>query len=402
MSTKKKFLTLILAFFYLPSCSNVDLSVIKSGSVSKRTQSVSSGKLIIAGDKLFVNIRINNSKKKFLFLLDTGATVSVIDTKIAKEFVLQREGSIDIMDATEDTSQIAISKLNIDVYGARVEATPVSIFDISKLYPKLDGILGHSFLRNFNVTIDFKKRLVSFATQTNKDDFKLDYQYKLKLYHSSLSPPYIRLLLDDKFIVNAVVDTGAPYIYLPSKYIKKLAKTEKKIKLKTNVSMAGMNGNVSDVDVIKVSKIAFGFFNKDLIIKDALVFIPKNTSFMALIGNLFWKNYLVKINYLDGFLYLKKQNDIDYIDDIERFGLSIYLKNERIYVKSFEQINNKTSRPDIEKEDEIITVNGQASNEVGVLEYLEYINKKTLYLRLSRNGKLHDVILEKETVILTE
>ena len=68
---------------------------------------------------------------------------------------------------------------------------------------KLDGLIGAPFLRKFDVTIDFDKKSVEFATPQDK---RVDDGHRFGLQHGALI--YLDVIFNDQTIT-AVLDTGA-------------------------------------------------------------------------------------------------------------------------------------------------------------------------------------------------
>ncbi len=113
---------------------------------------------------LMVNASINNEVSG-TFIVDTGATYTSISSEMARQLKgqLRTIGHVRITTANGqiEVPKVLIKEVNINGLVARnVEAT---IIDLHK-GGKFDGLLGLSFIRNFQLTIDPKANRLVFRT----------------------------------------------------------------------------------------------------------------------------------------------------------------------------------------------------------------------------------------------
>jgi predicted aspartyl protease len=107
-----------------------------------------------------------NGKGPYRFVLDTGASLTMISTELAKKIEVHRDesqkavgagGSIEVHFGT--VKALAIGE-------TRIESLKVGIMDLSGISKAIDtdidGIVGYNFLSRFRVAIDYPKQAVSF------------------------------------------------------------------------------------------------------------------------------------------------------------------------------------------------------------------------------------------------
>jgi predicted aspartyl protease len=107
---------------------------------------------------IFIEMRVNNHSG-LLFLLDTGASTSAIDLKMAERLKLPLRGA-DKVEGTAgiiDVKKVLVKSLSFGK--ARAKNLTVPAYDLSGVpapqSKQVAGILGYDFLRSFLVQVDF-------------------------------------------------------------------------------------------------------------------------------------------------------------------------------------------------------------------------------------------------------
>ncbi len=108
--------------------------------------------------ELFVTLKNKGETKRLLMVLDTGSTFCTIPWKIAEALKIgdgMYEEKTEIFTAcgVEDVPLIKLESLSVD--GEERKVIEVVVHDLPQK-SRVDGLLGLSFLRNFNLKIDFK------------------------------------------------------------------------------------------------------------------------------------------------------------------------------------------------------------------------------------------------------
>ena len=120
---------------------------------------------------IFVRIKVNN-KSGLLFLMDTGANISVLDKNTAtvlKIPVLQHDTVIGTA-GKEPIDLLNIKSLsvaNVSFSNMRITRRDLSKF-ITLNGKKLDGILGMDVLKNLAIVVDFSTKKISFGKKPIK------------------------------------------------------------------------------------------------------------------------------------------------------------------------------------------------------------------------------------------
>lgn len=153
--------------FILPSCEGI-------GAPAKVTVPVDSAAGEIAfrlagagGAAIAVPVYINGHAPVDL-ILDTGATLTCVDNELATELALpQRIGAIGVGASVGGTGPLKLVRIDsLRVAGARaadITACALDLKGLRAISPSVHGLLGLNFLKNFRVTIDFKRRVLTLA-----------------------------------------------------------------------------------------------------------------------------------------------------------------------------------------------------------------------------------------------
>ncbi|WP_276131617.1 retropepsin-like aspartic protease [Polluticoccus soli] len=117
---------------------------------------------------IFVKAKINGSRTMYLFLINTGANTTVIDTRTADMLKLPVIREEDTVEGTAGTENVRLHTIkSIDIDKASVKNMEITSRDLSNFVTlngqKIDGILGTDFLKNFSVTIDFYQKTMAFT-----------------------------------------------------------------------------------------------------------------------------------------------------------------------------------------------------------------------------------------------
>lgn len=100
-----------------------------------------------------------SSKRKIEMLVDTGATMNIIPFEIAKILGYRPWETKDFVDITTATGVESMPVINLDkikVLEKGVDNVKTLCHDLPPT-SRVDGLLGLSFLKSFNIFIDFKR-----------------------------------------------------------------------------------------------------------------------------------------------------------------------------------------------------------------------------------------------------
>jgi len=102
-----------------------------------------------------------NSHGPYKFLLDTGATKTIISTKVADHLAIPK-GGIEMLSSAGGNLPVTTRTLrSLEVGVTRLENIEIAAGNLPLMKTfKLDGILGGDYLRRFKVSIDYDNGIV--------------------------------------------------------------------------------------------------------------------------------------------------------------------------------------------------------------------------------------------------
>jgi predicted aspartyl protease len=265
---------------------------------------------------IFVEVSING-KGPLNMMLDTGTDPSAIDLTTAKQLGLKLKatgqkavgggtGTNEVYDVAPVS--VAVGKLkakNVEIVGADLSA-------ISKALGKpMHGVLGHSFLNNRVIQIDYPKRLVRFYSKPTRQALNVQSsranQTVLPFRYANES-----ILIEDVEIngrkATTLFDTGLNGVFAVMPAAIQMLNLEEEFKDAKSAKSAGFNG-ASTTRVGKVAQVKIGNI---FVESPSVVFWEKGTghdttSYGFTIGNGFLKDFVVTIDYRNNVITLEKQ-----------------------------------------------------------------------------------------------
>ena len=250
---------------------------------------------------IFVDTFING-KGPFTMMLDTGTDPSALDLSTAKELGITASSTGEKASGggTESTTVSDIDPVTVKVgrlNPAKIEISAIDLSAISRALEKpINGILGHSFLKNKVVEIDYPAKIVRFYSRSpvTKDPDKAGHVIPFRFSSDSI--------LIDAFVngqkVTALFDTGlnGSFAVMPAA-LSKLGLVEA-FNAAEPVGSVGFNGRSSNRKG-QIKTVSFA----GLSVSPAdVVFWGEGTghdttAYDLTIGNGFLKNYVVTIDY---------------------------------------------------------------------------------------------------------
>ncbi len=117
-----------------------------------------------SGNHIYMPVTVN-CKERY-WVLDTGASMSVVSSKFAKELGLETMGNMK-GGASNSTVDVQFATLPpFSVKGIEFDAQQIAVIDLEPLNKliniQIDGILGFDFLSRFVTKVDYAHELVSF------------------------------------------------------------------------------------------------------------------------------------------------------------------------------------------------------------------------------------------------
>lgn len=253
--------------------------------------------------EILVKARINEGEPQE-FLFDTAASQTVIDRRTAAEYMLDRQGRMTVNSAaglvptqmtTIDTLELAEIKLH-DVQAIVLELVGQS----RQLGRPIAGIIGHNVLSKFAVTIDFSKSMVVLHDATTYTPPA----GAVIVPFSQQKGPIIKVSLNGGPEQSFLIDTGAAFNNMPYKMARPFIGS-----LPVHFTEGtGLDGRPVKLATVTIPSVRVGSqtarqVNFTYTVEDELTsHLDRNKSFlqtsnMGVLGNPFWQNHIMTLDY---------------------------------------------------------------------------------------------------------
>jgi hypothetical protein len=274
-------------------------------------------KITYASRCIFLPVRLND-RSELLFLLDTGANVSAIDTRAAESAGLPITGTgrVEGTGGVIDVQRARVSSLAVGAL--RVKNLNVTVQDLSgSLSPpgvkRIDGILGYDFLRRFSVRIDFVGATAVFSTGPARKAFPEEKDAQAIPFTLDNGIPRIHGVLNGDLKTDFRLDTGASLFDTREVYLnitegdwKRLQGKDPDLRPESYLTGTGTGGTVK-LPVAHIQSLRIGVAMVDkprVIVQPATGYFARSDAVGFVSNNLLEKYSPIILDYRERKLYL--------------------------------------------------------------------------------------------------
>ncbi len=350
------------------------------------------------GDIICIPVIINCIKK--YWLLDTGASYSIVGEEYANVLGLELQGDLEVGGAVGTVDMKITTLPPFSLQGIHFDEQTVAVMklkELNRIIPvEIAGILGFDFLSRFVTKIDYANKLLSFY-----DPETFEYTGDGKEVNILIKDRVLIIdaTLDDDFSGSWIFDLGASSMSIDGAYALKNGFTERR----GIVVLQGVAGGTFTAKLVKGRKIEFAGFT----LEDLLIGFPYGgtdsvftTQEIGILGNSVFKNFVVYCDYVNKRVILEKGESFSKKSLWDRSGMQI-IRGERdgleiIYISAgtpadkagfrVGDILKSINGMDIEYFDGIASIRDMMKEEAGT-EYTIIINRngedKELKLKLA-------------------
>lgn len=250
--------------------------------------------------EILVKVRLNGSEP-LDFLFDTAASQTVIDRRTAAELFLDKQGSMQIIAANGavPAQLTSIPKVEIgevalsDVQALMLDLTPQT----RQLGKRIAGIIGANVINKFAVTIDYgKSQLIFNDASTYKPPATA-----VLVPFTNKQVPTVKAVLNGNTEVTFLIDTGAAFNNLPERYAKTFL-GHQTAHMTEGTGLDGRSVRLATVNVPLVklgSQIIRGTNFTYSVDQEGQATQPSfvQSSGMGVLGNPFWQNFSLTLDY---------------------------------------------------------------------------------------------------------
>jgi hypothetical protein len=346
----------------------------------------------LSGGVILVEARFNDLIQPFHFILDTGSGAISLDSSTVVEFNIPHVPSGRSVSGIAGIREVDFAQHNSLIFpGLKVDSLDFYINDydiLSSVYgEKIDGIIGYSFFRRYIVKVDFDSMRIEVY-----EPGKIQYPSGGTLLHPIFTAlPIQPLTIKDTRTVrgNFYIDTGAGLCFLISKQFEADSSFLKKRRRPVSIQVQGLGGKKQMLlTVIKQVQIGpYTFRRVPTNILDDEYNAISYPFLGGLIGNDILRRFNMIINYSKREIHLLPNSHFRDEFDYSYTGMNMYYIDGKIVADDVIK-NSPAEKSGLKKDDIILGVNTNFSNDIGVYKNLMQNVGEKVILIVSRNNEL--------------
>ena len=344
----------ILFTLFLFNKNNVyNAYLLNSGSVSQEEFSTKMPYERINGLN-FISVTIQN--KKYKFLIDTGA-ISIVSKSIANEIGLESLAYSNTTDSQGVTKKVDLALLpEITIGEIKFEDYGVAIMNLEDQLSCLDidGIIGSNLISDAIWEVDESNQILT-VTNSIKNLKLQGYNQEIYFTTDKQKTPFTKLLLNNKFSSEVIIDTGYDGSILLTSDFDKITKG--------NTSLIEVIGNSTygihkkEMDSTSNFFIRLESIKTNNVVKERpIVHFMKNGN-LSKIGNSFFYGYNYIIDYGNKRILMKKNNKDIKTDNYRSYGFDWNYLNGNVFITQLIKSSNAIN--DLKIGDQILEINGE-------------------------------------------
>ncbi len=334
---------------------------------------------------LLLKASINNNPSEY-FLLDTGASSTIIDLGYIKSLGLSTKGKIPILGASIETEMVDLNLFSLP--GLNIKNLMLNTTKFSKILElpdkKVVGILGGDILSMFVFNINFDKKLI---TLYDKEKFKYKGDGEILDISIVSNTPVIKVCLNDSICGNFTIDMGyTGRLLLIGEILHKCNLIEHKDNF-VKTEALGAGGKV-DVYNTRIDKIKIGSF----LIEDIPIgFVTETpTGFISIIdavegkkpktdgniGSQLLSRFNIYMDYQENKIILEKNSNFGKPFVIDKSGMIVTKKENKFIIKQVIE-NTPAYEIGLKEKDELIKINGKPASNYTLSEITKLLKGNT-------------------------
>jgi hypothetical protein len=351
----------------------------------------------LAGDLIVLKVRVNRSRPLH-FIFDTGAGISVIDPQSARALGLRAKGKLKL-DATGGSVQSGlIQSVSLSVPGVEVFNQALATVDLDSFAPlfgyKIDGIIGHDFINNFVVEIDYASSLMNLYEPQEYKYSGAGESIPLEIHDKT---PYVRarVVLNGREPIEGKfeIDTGGTGILnLNTPFVNKHKMLETLTKqAESKLGGAGGAATAVKAHVPAIELGSFAIKNPLIVFAQGTEGSENSTAFDGSLDNGLFSQFKMILDYSRSHVILERNN---FARDLS--GLEIVADPPRFktFVVNAVEENSPAALAGIQEEDTILAIDGQPTVRLTLQELRHLLTQPGEHvLKIKHNSKTIQVRL---------
>lgn len=280
--------------------------------------------------EIVISGRINGSEE-LIFLLDTGASDTIIDRRVAAEHYLTKLGMYDIAAMAGMVTARSSSIKRLELGNLLMNDVPARILDLSaqsrQMGKPIAGIIGTNVISKFLVTLDYGKPAVTFADIDSSPRPAKGAQTAF----TQKQAPFVKAIFNGKDEQTMLFDTGAAFNHIPQNVAQKYLGSDP-ANVRHSTEGTGLDGRPLQLGTVAVELVSVAglpahkvnfTYPQGASAQKAPVQNSREGGFfqdsrLGILGNPFFQNFIVTIDYKFNRLILQPNPSVKLHAEIEQ------------------------------------------------------------------------------------
>jgi len=341
------------------------------------------------GNHIYLTVTVDGKER--LWILDTGAGMSVVNKAFADELGLSVEGQMKGNDASGVVTAGFTTMPPYGLRGIQFQKQKVAVIDMSELFRRLGldvaGILGFDFLSRFVTKVDFANELISLY---EPETFQYAGNGRVVDIHVRNSLFSVEATLDGIHAGNWLFDLGAGATHLDGRYALREGYTNKDGVLRKGHGV-GNEYQLKDIRCDSMQFAGFTLYNPEV----NFSYGGTDTAFAAdqigTLGNSMFQHFVLYCDYAGERLIVEKGDGFSWAWPTDNSGLQITWSRDHKVEVWYVSPNTPAEKAGFEPGDLVLSINGirvdLLDGVVAIRELLQGNPGTTYQFVVDRSGK---------------
>ncbi len=353
------------------------------------------------GNLLVVKLTVN--KMEGLFIFDTGASNTVIDSALAINLGLKADGTNRSASTGGQGSFKYINNYKIGITEKdEITCKKIIFSNLSALHELIGvefaGIIGFDILNKYITKIDYETKTISLFMQLNKSETEtyttipFDFKNGIPIPQFNVS---FTLNSGEKFTGPILFDSGAALTLLVNTPFKETNKLSQKIG-KTSVSEGQDLFTKNKQEQASIKSIQIGphiFENLPITLTSTKSGVSSYPYYLGLLGNKVISRFNIIVDYTSKLIYFKPNKSFNLPFEFPLSGIRFKKVKNEIHI-AYIVIGSEAEKLGLKRNQRILSVDGYTGNDMEVLSKLIQQEGKTIKISLiSTDGKTKEINL---------
>lgn len=352
----------------------------------------------LVGEHLVVSLPVDDGQPNVDFVFDTGASATVLDSKVAATFAIKSDFKQSAMGAAGvQEYDISLNQtLTVNEY-VKAKKIPFVLADLQRIENALGrpiaGITGCDLLRRYVVSIDYSQNKIRFFEQQSKIDVsgytqaKLDFLNGSPLAHVEAS---IELENGDQFEGKLLLDTGAGLAISINSPFNRQNKMLDKAGSFYKASGKGLT-TATHFNVVNLKSISIGEYRlheMEMELSRATAGASAKKNVMGILGNQILKRFDLILDFKNRDLYLRPNHLFDTKFRFRLSGIGLIAKEGTLWIETIVPGSN-ADKSGLKIGEKLISVDGKQATELHTVRaWLQAEGETVEIVTEKKNGQL--------------